>query len=99
MHKVQAVGAKVVTDTEGKDHNIRLVLPVNRESTVPGQTFTGGSAPRDERRQVVSRRFLQPLKEIVAREEDDVGSKAANANVANAGGIGDDYYGNRYGNN
>ena len=67
MHKVQAVGAKVVTDTEGKEHNIRLVLPVNRESTVPGQMFTGGSAPNDERRQVVSRRFLQPLKEIVAR--------------------------------
>ena len=67
VHKVQAVGAKVVTDTEGKDHDIRLVLPVNRESTVPGQTFTGGSAPRDERRQVLSRRFLQPLKEIVAR--------------------------------
>ena len=67
VHKVQAVGAKIVTDTEGKDHNIRLVLPVSSESTVPGQTFTGGSAPRDERRQVLSRRFLQPLKEIVAR--------------------------------
>ena len=43
------------------------MLPVSRESAVPGQMFTGGSAPRDDRRQVLSRRYLQPLKEIVAR--------------------------------
>merc|ERR1712227_435991 len=43
------------------------------------------------------------LKEIVAKEEDDVGSKADKiANAADAGGWGwgnSNYYGNRYGNN
>ena len=53
------------------------MLPVSRESTVPGQTFTGGSAPRDERRQTLSRRFLQPLKVIVAKAGSITMSQAA----------------------
>ena len=54
-------------DSDGQKHDTRLVLPVSRASTTPGQVFAGGSVPRDERRRVLSRRFLQPLKEIVSR--------------------------------
>ena len=53
------------------------MLPVSRESTVPGRVFTGGSAPRDERRQMLSRRFLQPLKLIVAKAVSITMSQAA----------------------
>ena len=49
-------------------------------STTPNQVFSGGSKPRDERRRVLSREFLRPLKEVVARAGDSISmSQAARA--------------------
>ena len=67
VHQVDNIAGGTVIDSDGQKHDTRLVLPVSRASTTPGQVFAGGSVPRDERRRVLSRRFLQPLKEIVSR--------------------------------
>ena len=67
VHTVQTVSGGIVEDTDGNVYDTRLVLPVNALSSVPAQVATGGSKPRDDRRRVLSREFLQPLREIVAR--------------------------------
>ena len=67
VYQVANVAGGTVTDQNGRQHDTRLVLPVKGASTTPGQTFTGGSVPRDDRRRMLSRSFLQPLKELVAR--------------------------------
>ena len=72
VHTIASVSGGQVRDTEGKSFDTRLVLPVSALSSTPGQVFAGGSAPRDERRKVLSREFVQPLKEIVARAGDSI---------------------------
>ena len=67
VHTVESVKGGTVVDTQGQSYDTRLVLPVSSGSTTPGQTFAGGSVPRDQRRQQLSQRFLQPLREVVAR--------------------------------
>ena len=64
---VQSTDGGQVTDDKGKTYDTRLVLPVLATSSVPAQVFAGGSKPRDDRRRNLTREFLQPLKEIVAR--------------------------------
>ena len=68
-----------VTDEKGKTYDTRLVLPASATSSVPAQVIAGGSKPRDDRRRNVSREFLQPLKEIVARAGDIGMSQASKA--------------------
>ena len=70
VHTVETVRGNAVTDAAGNTHPTRLVLPVQAESTRPGQIFAGGSVPRDDRRRVLTRRHMQELKEIVARAGD-----------------------------
>ena len=66
VHVVDSVGGGQVQDTEGKTFDTRLVLPVNAASSSPMQVFAGGSAPRDDRRRVLSRDYLRPLKTLIA---------------------------------
>ena len=66
VHVIESVSGGVVQDTKGVTYNTRLVLPVDATSTA-SKPFEGGSKPRDDRRRVNSREFLQPLKEVVAR--------------------------------
>ena len=80
VHTVDTVRGNQVRDTEGRTFDARLVLPVSVASTTPNQVFSGGSKPRDERRRVLSREFLRPLKEVVARAGDSISmSQAARA--------------------
>ena len=79
VHTVQTVSGGVVEDTDGNVHDTRLVLPVNALSSVPAQVATGGSKPRDDRRRVLAREFLQPLREIVARAGSISMSQASKA--------------------
>ena len=85
VHAVTAVDAGMVTDTQGRRHDTRIVLPVSRASTIPGQMFAGGSAPRDEHRQVHSQRFLKPLREVVARAGSISMSQASKAMMQKEG--------------
>ena len=85
VHTVTQVEGGMVTDTQGQRHDTRIVLPVSSASSTPGQTFAGGSVPRDERRQVLSRRFLQPLREVVARSGALSMSQAAKAMMQKEG--------------
>ena len=79
VHAVQSTAGGQVTDEKGKTYDTRLVLPVPATSNVPAQVFAGGSKPRDDRRRNLSREFLQPLKEIVARSGDIGMSQASKA--------------------
>ena len=76
---VQSTHGKHVTDEKGKTQDTRLVLPVTATSSVPAQVFVGGSKPRDERRRNLSREFLQPLREVVARAGNIGMSQASKA--------------------
>ena len=79
VHAVQSTAGGQVTDEKGKTYDTRLVLPVSAISSVPAQIFAGGSKPRDDRRRNLSREFLQPLKEIVARAGNISMSQASKA--------------------
>ena len=79
VHAVQSTDGGQVTDDKGKTYDTRLVLPVSATSSVPAQVFAGGSKPRDDRRRNLSREFLQPLKEIVARAGNIGMSQASKA--------------------
>ena len=79
VHAVQSTDGGQVTDDKGNTYDTRLVLPVSATSSVPAQVFAGGSKPRDDRRRNLSREFLQPLKEIVARAGNIGMSQASKA--------------------
>ena len=79
MHQIDSIHVGKVRGVEGKTFQTRLVLPVNATSTNPIQVFAGGSAPNDDRRKVLSRDYLQPLKELVARAGNINMSQAAKA--------------------
>ena len=79
VHAVQSTDGGQVTDDKGKTYDTRLVLPVSATSSAPAQVFVGGSKPRDDRRRNLSREFLQPLKEIVARAGNIGMSQASKA--------------------
>ena len=67
VHVVQSTDGGQVTDEKGKTYDARPMSPATATSSVPAQVFVGGSKPRGDRRRNLSREFLQPLKEIVAR--------------------------------
>ena len=77
VHAVQSTDGGQVADDKGDTYDTRLVLPVSATSSVPAQVFAGGSKPRDDRRRNLSREFLQPLKEIVARDGGGIGMSQA----------------------
>ena len=79
VHVVQSTAGGQVTDEKGKTYDTRLALPISTTSRVPTQVFAGGSKPRDDRRRNLSREFLQPLKEIVARAGNIGMSQASKA--------------------
>ena len=78
-HAVQSTDGGQVTGEKGNTYDTRLVLPVTTTNRVPAQVFAGGSKHRGDRRRHLSREFLQPLKEIVARAGNIGMSKASKA--------------------